>query len=182
MKFTNFNNMNSNDIAVQRILNRRTFLSNAGVGLGSLALTTLLARSLGAKEKPDAGVGSYRGIPGLPHFPPKVKRVIFLCMAGGPSHLETFDYKPKLAELHGQPMPESFTKGQQIAQLQGKELKCFGPQLAFKKFGQSGQELCSLFPHMGSVVDDICLIRSMTTEAINHDPAHMFMNTGSQIA
>jgi hypothetical protein len=103
-------------------------------------------------------------------------------MAGGPSQLETFDPKPKLAELHGQPMPESLTKGQQLAQLQGKPLLCFGPQHPFAPFGQNGIEICSLFPQLGSVIDDICLIRSMTTEAINHDPAHMFMNTGSQIA
>src|SRR5438128_6015061 len=103
-------------------------------------------------------------------------------MAGGPSHLETFDYKPKLAEMHKEPMPESVTKGKQIAQLQGKELRCYGPQLKFKRFGKSGAEICELFEHIGSVVDDICIIRSMTTEAINHDPAHMFMNTGTQIA
>ena len=103
-------------------------------------------------------------------------------MAGGPSHLETFDPKPKLAEMDGQPMPESFTKGQQLAQLQGAKLSCFGPQHAFAKFGQNQTEICELFPQIGSVIDDICLIRSMTTDAINHDPAHMFMNTGSQIA
>ncbi len=115
-------------------------------------------------------------------IPPKAKRVIWLTMAGGPSHLETFDPKPKLAEMHGQPMPESLTKGQQLAQLQGKPLNCFGPQHSFAKFGKCQTEICSLFPNIGSVIDDICLIRSMTTDAINHDPAHMFMNTGSQIA
>ena len=78
-------------------------------------------------------------------------------------------------------MPESFTKGQQIAQLQGKPLICFGPQHGFKKFGKSGQEICELFPHIGSVADDICIVRSMWTEQINHDPAHTLMNTGSII-
>jgi hypothetical protein len=116
------------------------------------------------------------------HFPPKAKRVIWLTMAGGPSHLETFDPKPKLAAMHGQPMPESFTAGKQIAQLQGQKLLCYGPQLGFKRFGKSGIELCELFEHIGSVSDQICFVRSMTTEAINHDPAHMFINTGSQIA
>jgi hypothetical protein len=115
-------------------------------------------------------------------YPPKAKRIIWLSMAGGPSHLETFDYKPKLGEMHGQPMPESFTKGKQIAQLQGAKLVCFAPQLPFKRFGKDGVEICELFGQIGSIVDEICLIRSMTTEAINHDPAHMFMNTGSQIA
>jgi hypothetical protein len=103
-------------------------------------------------------------------------------MAGGPSQLETFDPKPKLAAMHGQPMPESLTKGQQLAQLQGQELLCHAPQFKFQKFGRGGVEISELFPHIGSIVDDICLIRSMTTDAINHDPAHMFMNTGSQIA
>ncbi len=115
-------------------------------------------------------------------FPQKAKRVIWLTMAGGPSHLETFDPKPKLAEMNGKPMPESMTKGQQLAQLQGKPLLCFGPQHPFAKFGENQTEICALFPQIGSVIDDICLIRSMTTDAINHDPAHMFMNTGSQIA
>jgi hypothetical protein len=113
---------------------------------------------------------------------PKAKRVIWLSMAGGPSHLETFDPKPKLAEMHGKPMPESLTKGQQLAQLQGKPLNCFGPQHPFAKFGENQTEICALLPNIGSVIDDICIIRSMTTDAINHDPAHMFMNTGSQIA
>ena len=84
-------------------------------------------------------------------------------------------------EMHGKAMPESFTKGQQIAQLQGKPLICFGPQHGFKKFGKSGQEICELFPHIGSVADDVCIIRSMWTEQINHDPAHTIMNTGSII-
>ena len=116
------------------------------------------------------------------HFPAKARRVIWLSMAGGPSHLETFDPKPKLVEMHGKPMPESFTQGKQIAQLQGQKLVCYGPQLPFKRFGKAGVELCELFTQLGSVSDEICWVRSMTSEAINHDPAHMFMNTGSQIA
>jgi hypothetical protein len=116
------------------------------------------------------------------HFPAKARRVIWLSMAGGPSHLETFDPKPKLVEMHGKPMPESFTRGKQIAQLQGQKLVCYGPQLPFKRFGKAGVELCELFTQLGSVSDEICWVRSMTSEAINHDPAHMFMNTGSQIA
>src|SRR5262249_27405186 len=98
------------------------------------------------------------------------------------SHLETFDPKPKLGELHGQPMPESITKGQPIAQLQGQKLTCFGPQQPFKKFGKSGQEISEIFPHLGTVADELCIIRSLKTEAINHDPAHTFMNTGTTIS
>ena len=103
-------------------------------------------------------------------------------MAGGPSHLETFDYKPKLAEMSGKPMPESITKGQPIAQLQGQQLKCFAPQHPFAKYGKSQQEICTIFPHIGKLADDICIIRSMHTDAINHDPAHTFMNTGTTIS
>ena len=156
-------------------LARRAFLGRTAQGVGGVALAALAApRSLEAA--PQRGV-----LPSLP-LPQKAKRVIWLTMAGGPSHLETFDHKPKLAELDGQPMPESMTKGQQLAQLQGQKLICFGPQHPFKPMGPNGTHLCELFPHIGSVLGDICLINSMTTDAINHDPAHMFMNTGSQIA
>ena len=103
-------------------------------------------------------------------------------MAGGPSHLETFDYKPKLGEMHGKPMPQSYTKGQPIAQLQGKKLNCLGPQHPFKKFGKSGQSICEIFPHIGSVADELCIVRSLRTKAINHAPAHTFMNTGTTIS
>jgi hypothetical protein len=148
---------------------RRTFLRQGLSGLGLFGLNALLA----AEGK--------RGVVDPLHHPAKAKRVIFLYQAGGPSHLETFDFKPKLAEMHGKPMPESFTKGQQIAQLQGRPLVCFGPQHSFQKFGKSGQEMCQLFPHIGKIADDVCIVRSMWTEQINHDPAHTVMNTGSII-
>src|SRR5206468_3512783 len=167
-------------------LSRRTFLSSTAHGVGKIALASLFTPSLfsaaiAASSKP-ASNDKWTGVVNPLHYPAKAKRVIWLSMAGGPSHLETFDYKPKLAEMHGQPMPESFTAGKQIAQLQGKELRCFAPQHKFRRFGKNQVEICELFPQIGSVIDEICLIRSMTTEAINHDPAHMFMNTGSQIA
>ena len=120
-----------------------------------------------------------------PNESAKCKRVIVLCMAGGPSHLETFDYKPKLEELDGKPMPKSFTEGQQIAQLQGQSnnLKVLGPQHQFKKYGKSDQEISAALPNIANKIsDDICIIRSMQTEQINHDPAHTFMNTGSIIS
>lgn len=161
-----------------RLLTRRTFLTRATSGLGAVALATLL--------KPEllhaAPVERWPGVVNPLHFPAKAKRVIWLYMAGGPSHLETFDYRPQLAEMSGKPMPESFTKGQPIAQLQGAQLKCLAPQHPFACYGESGQEICTLFPHIGSVADDICIIRSMVTEAINHDPAHTFMNTGTTIS
>jgi hypothetical protein len=156
------------------LANRRRFLRRTSQGLFGVALGSLLAPSFANALPP--------GVVGAQTLPQKAKRVIWLTMAGGPSHLELFDPKPKLAQLHGEPMPESFTQGQQLAQLQGQKLMCLGPMFNFAKHGKSGTEMGELLPHIGAAVDDICLIRSMTTEAINHDPAHMFMNTGSQIA
>jgi len=157
---------------------RRSFLAQTATGVGSIALAANLARDGVAATAADL---QSLGVVSPLHHAPKAKRVIFLCQAGGASHLETFDHKPKLTEMHDKPMPESFTKGQPIAQLQGKQLKCFGPQFPFQKFGKSGQEICSLFPNIGGVADELCIVRSMVTEAINHDPAHTFMNTGSLI-
>ncbi|MDR3636514.1 MAG: DUF1501 domain-containing protein [Isosphaeraceae bacterium] len=161
---------------------RRSLFGQAATGIGSLALASLLnPRLLGATpaQKP---IDRWSGVVNPLHFAPKAKRVIYLYMAGGPSHLETLDYKPVLAKMSGQPMPESYTQGMPIAQLQGQKLNCFGPQHPFQRFGQSGQEICSIFPHIGSVADELCIIRSMVTEAINHDPAHTFMNTGTTIS
>jgi hypothetical protein len=160
---------------------RRSFLSRTACGIGAAALASLLRRDASASDSA-GNLPAIRGVINPLHLAPKARRIIFLTMAGGPSHLESLDNKPKLAELHGQPMPESFTKGQPIAQLQGQSLKCFGPQHPFKKYGQSGQEICELFPHVGSVADEICIIRSLRTQAINHDPAHTFMNAGTTIS
>ncbi|MGA2065068.1 MAG: DUF1501 domain-containing protein [Thermoguttaceae bacterium] len=160
---------------------RRAFLGRASTGIGGAALAALMNPSAGllaAAAEPPAS----RGVINPLHFVPRAKRLIWLYQSGGPTHLETFDYKPKLAEMHGKPMPESFTKGQPIAQLQGAKLACFAPQYAFRKFGRSGQEICELFPHIGAVADEICILRAMRTEAINHDPAHTFMNTGTTIS
>lgn len=155
---------------------RRAFLGRVSQGVGAVALASLAQRARLAAAPAARGV-----LHPLP-LPQRAKRVIWLTMAGGPSQFETFDPKPKLAEMHGQPMPESLTRGQQLAQLQGQKLVCHAPQFPFARFGRNQTEICALFPHLGSVLDDICLIRSMTTDAINHDPAHMFMNTGAQIA
>src|SRR5271167_2434095 len=129
-------------------VNRRTFLGYGISGLGMLALNGLFNPQLFGAET--AVTMTSKGVVNPLHFPPKAKRVIFLYQAGGPSHLETFDPKPKLAEMDGKPMPESLTRGQQIAQLQGQALKCFGPQHPFARFGSNGTEICSLFPHLGS--------------------------------
>ena len=144
------------------------------------ALTSLLGNDAHGESSTD--VPKWNGLVSPRHVPPKAKRVIFLYMAGGPSHLETFDHRPQLTKLPGQPMPESFTKGQPIAQLQGKKLTCMAPQHRFRKCGDSGIEISTAFEHLPQVADELCIVRSLRTEAINHDPAHTFMNTGTSIS
>jgi len=157
-------------------------LKNSAYGLGAAALAGLINPGLfAAAPRAASNEGRWRGVVNPPHFPIRARRVIHLCMAGGPSHLETFDWKPELKRLDKQPFPESFTKGQQLAQLQNTELKARGAFTEFKKCGKSGLEISNLFPNLQRVADELCVIRSMQTEQINHDPAHAFMNTGSII-
>jgi hypothetical protein len=172
---------NIDHATLEQSINRRSFLGRSAYGLGSLALAGLLDPRVFAAENASTATKSGRGVVNPPHYPVKVRRVIHLCMAGGPSQFETFDWKPELKRLDGQPFPESFTKGQQLAQLQGTVLKARGPSVEFQKHGASGQEISSHFPQIASIADDICIIRSMQTEQINHDPAHAFMNSGSII-
>ena len=165
---------------------RRTFLQRSSFGVGSAALASLLGQSLSAADSSggsDSSLPRWNGVLQRLHHPPRIRRVIHLCMAGGPSHLETLDYKPRLAEMDGKPMPRSYTEGKQIAQLQGQrnKLKCLGPQHPFKRYGKSGQMLSTILPHTGEIADDICVIRSLQTDQINHDPAHTLMNTGTSI-
>jgi hypothetical protein len=173
-----------NDLDTYRLqLNRRTFLGRTASGMGSLALASLLnPHLLAAAEATAPANQKWRGVVNPLHFPPRCKRIIYLYMAGGPSHLETLDYKPTLAKMSGKPMPESITKGQPIAQLQGQQLRCFAPQHPFARYGKSGQQICTIFPNIGKIADDICIVRSMHSDAINHDPAHTFMNTGTTIS
>lgn len=152
----------------QQDWSRRTFLKQSFAGLGGIALSKLAGADLPFLQ-------SQGGL----HFPAKAKRVVHLCMAGGPSHLESFDPKPALDKLDGQAFPDSFTAGQQLAQLQGSKLIARGSFTKFKPWGNCGTEISELFPHIGSIADDICVVRSMVTEQINHDPAHAFMNSGS---
>ena len=164
------------DMMNQFEFNRRLFLGQAGKGLGALALGSLLRPGL-----LHAAQGVHGGVVHPLHNAPRAKRVIFLCMAGGPSHLESFDYKPELARMDGETMPESFTKGQPIAQLQNQKLVCRGPLTNFRKYGQSGTHVSDYFPHIAGIADDITVVKSMVTEQINHDPAHTFINTGSGV-
>lgn len=158
---------------------RRKFLTSAFGSLGSLAFGLMAGPKLLAAT---GHAGASRAFVPAPHFRPKVKRVIHLCMAGGPSQFETLEFKPVLEQNNGKPMPESFTKGQPIAQLQGKSLRVLGPQFKFNASGQSGLEISEALPYIQQVADEICIIRSMVTEQINHDPAHTFFNTGSRVA
>ena len=151
-------------------LSRRAFLGNTALGA---AAVSGLGRTALATLDPRHAIGS--------DHVPRARRVIHLYMAGGPSHLETFDDKPKLRELDGQPMPKSFTKGQQLAQLQGRELRCLGPRFGFRRFGESGLKICERFPHLGRVADRLAVLNAMQTDQINHDPAHTLFNTGTTL-
>ncbi|MFO1489429.1 MAG: DUF1501 domain-containing protein [Kiritimatiellia bacterium] len=171
--------IHTNDPSFRLSVNRRTFLQKSAYGLGGIALARLLGGA--SAQAAPAGSDRWRGTVRPLHVPPKAKRIIHLCMAGGPSHLETFDFKPALVGLHGKPFPESFTRGQQLAQLQGSTLTARGPFCGFQRHGRAGIEISDLFPNIATVADELCVIRSMTTEQINHDPAHAFMNSGSII-
>jgi len=160
-------------------INRRRFLSRLSLGLGSVALGSLLIPDL------FSGIGADGGediIPGIPNFAPKAKRVIYLFQDGAPSQLESFDYKPKLREMMGQELPPS-VRGNQILTgmtAQQKSFPLVGSFYDFKQYGESKAWISDMFPHIGSIADDICIIRSMYTEAINHDPALTFFQTGAQ--
>ncbi len=148
---------------------RRWFLKDCGVGLGALALRGL---AQGASANPLA--------PKVPHFTPKAKRVIYLFMAGAPSHLEMFDNKPQLAKFDGTLPPADLLKGYRAAFINPNS-KLLGPKFKFAKYGQNGAELSELLPHLSTVVDDISIVKSMTTDAFNHAPGQLLMNTGSMI-
>ncbi len=156
-------------------LNRRTFLHRAAVGVGSLALGSLL----GCERRGDSV--SFQNL-GLPHFAPKAKRVIYLFQSGAPSQLELFDWKPLLRKLNGQELPESVRKGQRLTGMTSgqKRFPLAGAQIDFKQHGESGAWLSDLLPHTAKVVDNLCIIKTMHTEAINHDPAVTFFQTGNQ--
>ncbi|MEO6150036.1 MAG: DUF1501 domain-containing protein [Mucilaginibacter sp.] len=165
---------------VEHILNqnRRRFLSKLSLGLGSVALGSLLVpdlfSGLGAEE---AGLP-----PGIPHFAPKAQRVIYLFQNGAPSQLESFDYKPKLREMWGQELPASVRMGQRLTGMTSGQASfpLVGSFVDFKQYGQSGAWVSDLFPYTSKIVDDLCIVKSMYTEAINHDPALTFFQTGAQ--
>src|SRR5690242_16727770 len=161
---------------------RRHFFSQCGVGIGAIALNQLLARDGIAAPASTSAVKFDPANPLAPrsgHFAPKVKNVIFLFMAGGPSQLELFDDKPKLRELHGQPPPKSLMEGKRFAFLKGTET-LLGNTRQFATHGQCGMTLSEMLPHHRKIVDEVCWLRGMTTDVFNHGPAKLFMNTGFQ--
>ncbi len=160
-----------------REITRRSFFANGGISLGSLGLAVLLGERGLCAAKPDRQSNPMAPRPG--HFSATAKNVIFLFMAGGPSHLELFDYKPKLQEMNGQVIPESYVKNKQFAFLK-KDAKLLGTQRKFKNWGECGAEISELLPNIGSIADDIAIIRTMKTEVFNHGPAKLFTNTGFQ--
>lgn len=160
-------------------MNRRHFFSTLGVGIGSMALGSLMIPDLFGSKEEDL----IQKI-GLPHFVPKAKRIIYLFMSGAPSQLETFDYKPKLQQLRGQDLPDSVRNGQRLTGMTANQNKfpLWPATIGFQQHGQSGAWVSDYFPYTAKVVDDLCIIRSMHTEAINHDPAITFFQTGNQQA
>jgi hypothetical protein len=160
---------------------RRWFLEQCGVGLGAIALGQLLGARGSAAE---AGVDSAHSLnpmaPKAPHYAPKAKRVLFLFMAGAPSHLEMFDYKPQLAKFDGTLPPPGLIKGYRAAFIR-PDSKLLGPRFKFARHGESGTELSELLPHLACVADDIAVVKGMVTDAFNHAPGQIMMSTGAQI-
>lgn len=154
---------------------RRYFLSRCGLGLGSVALGTLLGDRAAASEGGAAGLNPLA--PRTPHFAPRAKSVIHLFMAGGPSQLELLDYKPKLQELSGQTIPKSYIENKRFAFLKG-DPKLLGTRRQFARHGQSAAEISELLPHLAGVADDVAIVRSVATDVFNHGPAKLLMNTG----
>src|SRR4051812_41662900 len=161
-------------------LNRRHFFSRASLGIGSMALGSLLGDTVGAGTVDT----EHRGVLAAPHFPPRAKRVIYLFMSGGPSQLDLFDYKPVLNEMNGKDLPESVRKGQRLTGMSANQatLPLAGSLFKFGRHGGSGAWGSELLPHTARMVGDLCFIRSVYTQGINHDPAITFFQTGSQIA
>ena len=171
-------NMNEKKLEI----NRRHFFSKLSAGIGTLALGSLMIPDLFNKGSKNAGYDGYT--PGIPHFAPRAKRIIYLFQAGAPSQLESLDYKPLLRERMGEDLPASIRMGQRLTGMTSNQERfpLVGSFTGFKQYGQNGTWVSDYFPHIGKIVDEICIVKSMHTEAINHDPAITFLQTGSQIS
>ncbi len=161
---------------------RRHLFEQCGVGVGAIALSTLLEQAGYAANaeitKRTPAAGSNTGRTGRTHFPARAKHVIYMHMAGGPSQIDLFDPKPKLRELSGQVVPPSFTEGKRFAFIKG-DAKLLGSNRSFARYGQSGATISELLPHLAAIADDICIVKSMATDVFNHGPAKLFIQTGS---
>jgi hypothetical protein len=166
--------------AQQHAITRRTFLQRSASGVGLAALGSLLNEQLFAAQDASA----LGGLPGFPNHAPKAKRIIYLFQSGAPSQMDLFDPKPLLTAKRGENLPESIRKGQRLTTMtSGQKTFPVAPSIfKFAQHGQSGAWLSELLPHLSGIADDLCIVRSVFTEAINHDPAITFMNTGSQLA
>src|SRR5688500_8824106 len=156
---------------------RRWFLSQCRIGLGAAALGQLLGPGRASADTPTRSVSEGALVVRSPHFPAKAKAVIHLFMAGAPSQLDLFDYKPKLAEFEGKPIPPEVIGGQRYAFIRS-DAAVLGPRFKFAKHGQCGAELSEMLPHLAKVVDDIAIVKSVRTDQFNHAPAQIFLNTG----
>jgi hypothetical protein len=164
------------------LLTRRHFFGRTSLGIGLAALATLLNDDL--RAAPADGTSPTGSLPGLPHFPAKARRVIYLFQSGAPSQMDLFDYKPKLDDLRGSELPDSIRMGQRLTGMTSKQASfpVAPSKFRFARHGTSGAWVSELLPHTARVVDDLCFIKSMFTEAINHDPAITFFQTGAQLA
>jgi hypothetical protein len=162
-----------------RLLTRRHFFGRSSVGIGAAALASLLNPQLFAAGNAPQGVP---GILSSPHYAPRAKHVIYLFMSGGPSHIDLFDYKPKLGDYHGTELPATVRMGQRITGMTAgqKSFPCVAPMFTLQQHGNCGRWVSELLPQTSKIVDEIAVIKSMNTEAINHDPATTFIQTGSQ--
>ncbi|MFN7622447.1 MAG: DUF1501 domain-containing protein [Acidobacteriota bacterium] len=169
------------NVEIKKLLTRRHFFRDCGVGLGSMALASLLngqGQAQGRQSAPAKIAASNPLAPKKPHFPAKAKRVIYMFMAGAPSQLELFDYKPELVKYNGKQVPQELVKGINYAFIK-PDAALYASELKFNRHGQSGAEISEALPYLSKVVDDITIVKSMMTDAINHAPAQIFMNTGS---
>lgn len=170
---------------LNRNMDRRNFLIKTSLGLGALATGSLLSSSgfSAAHARFQTGPSSAEALPGLPHFAPRAKRVVYLFMSGGPSQFETFDYKPELVRLAGQDLPDSVRHGQRLTGMSASQsiLPVAPSFYKFQRQGKSQTWVSELLPHTARVIDDLCIVKSVYTEAINHDPAITFFQTGNQL-
>jgi hypothetical protein len=165
--------------------NRRDFLRGSALGLGGIALGSLLGCNSKPSQKIISQILEEQNVPlGSPHFLPKAKRVIYLFQSGGPSQMELFDYKPKLYEMHGQEIPASVMGKNRISGMVNNQyaLPLAKPATNFSQFGTNGTYVSDLIPHTASIIDDLCVVRSMVTDQINHEPAVIFTQTGNQLS